>query len=58
MNTGKDDNYSDSECEEDDTFDDAIPLHLHRFRCLAHTLQLVLKDVEKNTCYATAIRRM
>lgn len=46
---------SDSECEEEDTLDYAIPLHFHRFPCLAHTLQLILKDVKKIAGYATAL---
>jgi len=39
---------SDDEEDEEDTEDIGQTVTLHRFPCLAHTLQLVLKAVEMN----------
>ena len=49
---GTDDDDEEEEEEEEDTEDIGQTVTLHRFPCLAHTLQLVLKAVETNAAYS------
>ena len=55
--TASSEHGSDDEEEEEDTEDIGQTVTLHRFPCLAHTLQLVLKEVETNAAYAKVLTK-
>jgi len=48
---------SDDEEDEDNNEDIGETVTLHRFPCLAHTLQLVLKTVEKNAAFSKVLAK-
>jgi len=61
--TQEEEDEEDEETDEEEEMlgeplDDSDTLNLHRFPCLAHTLQLVVKELSKNQAYCSLISKV